>query len=301
MDHRELLFLRALRTTGVLDALVETAGSVESVATETPLTHEGAAFALETLTALGYLARVEDTYEPTNELLGFLTTTDIRSIGTLPAALDEVQNLVNLEETLQGLASTGTEDDDLLNALGAAAAANPDRVQAVATAIQNNTPQHSDVLLIEGAPGRLAVALAERGLAVTLADQPLAEEHSAGVLAGSDVQTIATDEWNDLPTTSLAVIAPGLRIESRPWKPLVSAAGTTVEAGGSVVVIERLHEADAADPLMGIQDMATLGRTIDRSVGAVETYLEENGLTVADTSPIADTDLLSVTAEKARD
>lgn len=301
MDHRELLFLRALRRTGALEALVETAGTAESLAAETPLTSEAAAFTIETLNDLGYLVRVEDTYEPTNDLLGILTTTDVRSIGTLPAALDEAENLVKLEETLQGVAASGDEERELINALGAAAASDPQRTRAVATTIRSRAPPNKDVLLIGGAPGRLAVELADRGLSVTLADEPLAIQQSAGVLAGSSVETIGTEEWSDVPETALVVVAPGLRAEPKPWKPLVSAAASTVETAGSVVVMERLHEADAADPLMHIQDMATLGRTVDRSIPGVQTYLKENGLTVTDTWEVADTDLVGVTAEKARD
>lgn len=301
MDHRELLFLRALRVTGVLDAVVETAGTADAVAADTPVTPEAAAFALETLRDLGYLARVQDTYEPTNELLGHLTTTDVRSIGTLPAALDEAENLVHLEDTLRGRDAPGIEEEDLIHALGATAATDHRRVRAVATAIRNAAPTHSDALLIAGAPGRLAVELADQGRSVTLADQPLAIRQSAGVLAGSDVETIPSDDWSGLPESSLVVIAPGLRTEPEPWQPLVTGGAMTVAPEGRVILVERLHEADTADPLTQIQDMATLGRTRERSIPAVRTYLSDVGLTLRDTWEIPDTHLVAVMAEKAGD
>jgi hypothetical protein len=301
MDHRELLFLRALRTTGVLDALVETAGTAEAVAAETALTPGAAAVALEILTDLDYLAHVEDTYEPTNELLGLLTTTDVRSIGTLPAALDEAENLVGLEQTLRGGDAPGIGDRHLVHALGAAAATDRGRIRAVATAIRRAAPPQREALLVGGAPGRLAVELADRGRSVTLADRPLAVRQSAGVLAGSDVETIGTDDWSGLPESPVVVIAPGVRTEPIPWRPLVAAGAEAVEPGGHVTVVERLHEAGAADPLVHVQDLATLGRTLDRSIPTMKTYLREEGLTVAEVSKIPDTQLVAVVAEKAGD
>lgn len=66
-DHRERLFLRALREVGVLEALVTSAGTAKEVTAEADITLPMARFSLETLSALGYLTRVDGTDEPTNE------------------------------------------------------------------------------------------------------------------------------------------------------------------------------------------------------------------------------------------
>lgn len=199
MDHRERFFLRALREVGALEALVTSAGTPEELAAETAVSEAMARFILETLSETGYLTRVDGTYEPTNALLGVLTTKDIRSIGTLPASLDDADRLTELSDRVTGTGGSLDDEQVLVNSLGAAAARDQATIRAVGTAILRDTPEVREVLVLNGAPGRLAVDLDERGVDVTLVDNPTAVDRSEGILVGTDVTPMPTTDWEDLP------------------------------------------------------------------------------------------------------
>ena len=101
MDYRELLLLRAARETGVLDALVSAADTPTEVADQAGVTERAAAATVGALVDLGFLEWVGGGVEPTNRMLGFVTKTDVRSIGSLPRELDVADALVDLPGTMR--------------------------------------------------------------------------------------------------------------------------------------------------------------------------------------------------------
>jgi hypothetical protein len=299
MDHRELLFLRALREIDVLSALVEVAETPADLAAETELSPDFAPTIVETLVDLGYLTRVDGSYEPTRELLGILTTTDVRSIGTLPASLDEADRLVGLGETLTG--SSPPPDADLTHSLGLAAGTDPARIRAIASSVVRVDPDAAGALILRGAPGRLAIELEEIGVATTVVDSPSAIEQSRGLLVGTDVSTVVTDEWRDLPEAPIVVAAPVLRPDIVDREPLLVAARDSLPPGGYFVLVERLHAPESSLPLARVADIATGGKAPSRSIPEVRETLAARGLTVASTETIPGTDLVAMTARPSRD
>lgn len=301
MDCRERLFLRALRSIGVLEALVESADTAEDLAAETPLEVSVAGSVLETLVDLGYLTTVDDRLEPTRALLGILTTTDVRSVGTLPASLDAVDRLVALDETLAGEPPPRADAAALVHELAATAAGDPRENEAVATLAIKAAPTADEVVVLGGAPGRLAVEFAERGYTVTLMDHPTAIDRSEAVLAGTSVTTVGTTEWAELPTAELVVTAPGLRAVPQPRAPLLAGTVDAVDPSGRAVLVDRFHEPGAGDPRQRVTDLATLGRAPDRSLPGLETELSALNLTIVATQEVSGTDLTGVTIEQSRD
>lgn len=120
MDYRSLLLLRAARETGVIDAVTTDAATAHEVAAPTGISERGAETIVDALESAGYLTFVEgEGYEPTNRVLGFLTKTDLRSIGQPPHLLDVADALVALPETMQRGDPPHLSDDFTVHELGA--------------------------------------------------------------------------------------------------------------------------------------------------------------------------------------
>jgi len=130
MDYRELLLLRAARETGVLDALVSSADTPAEVAETAGVTERAAELTVDALRAMGLLERVGDAVEPTNLMLGFITKTDVRSVGSLPHELDRVESLVALPETMRTGDPPEPRRDATRNRLGARAPPRTTRASA---------------------------------------------------------------------------------------------------------------------------------------------------------------------------
>lgn len=284
MDHRERQLLWAARETGALEALVTSADDPAALVADTDLTAAAAAVLVTALTERGYLERVGERYEPTDALLGVLTTTDVRSVGTLPATLDDTDRLAALPATLEGGDPPRRDESALVHDLGAAAT---DRAgaRAVAAVAREAAPAARRVLVLPGAPGRVAVALAaadnDAGAdpppAVTVADRPVALAAAEAVLAGTDVGTHPTGtppgEGGPLPEADLVVTPVGRRRLAPGSEALVAAADRAVTDGGTVVHVDRLGP--TTDPLDPPMDLATAGTVRTR---APKRLLEGTGL-----------------------
>ncbi len=192
LTTEELLLLWAARETGALAALTDDADDPTEVARAAGITERAAELVVEVLAERGFLARVDGAYEPTNRLLGFLASADLRSVGTLPDALETVDALASLPETM----TTGEppEGGDLTHRLGARAAIPEATVRAVVTAAVREAPDAGRVLDVGGAPGTFAREFAARGYAVTLADEADAVEAATPLLAPTPVETVALGE-----------------------------------------------------------------------------------------------------------
>lgn len=201
MDHRELLLLRAARETGVLDALVSEADTPDDVATEADVTERAARLTVDALLDMGMLEEVGDGVEPTNRMLGFITKTDVRSIGRLPSELDSVEALIALPETMRTGDPPSLGPDETQNELGARAAEDDASVRAAVTAAVREHPDAEDVLVVAGGPGQHAVEFARRGFDVTLLDtpesadviHPLIESERVDLVAGDPLEGIDGD------------------------------------------------------------------------------------------------------------
>ncbi|MCD2201864.1 hypothetical protein [Halobacterium sp. KA-6] len=198
MDYRELLLLRAARETGVLDALVSNAYTVDDVAREAGVTERAARVTVDALLDMGLLEDVEEGVEPTNRMLGFVTKTDVRSIGRLPHELDTVEALVDLPETMQTGAVPERPGNWTRNRLGARAAEDDASVRAAVTAAVREHPDADDVLVVADGPGQHAVEFARRGFDATLLDtqavvdavDPLLERERVDLVAGDPLEGV---------------------------------------------------------------------------------------------------------------
>ncbi|ESP87610.1 class I SAM-dependent methyltransferase [Candidatus Halobonum tyrrellensis] len=187
------LALWAARETGVLDVLVDRAGTPEEVVAETDVTPEAAAVMVEVLADLGLLTRVDGEYEPTNAALGLLAKRDVRSIGGVPHAIDDVDELVDLPTTMETGVPPERGDDWTANALGAHAATDEAFVRAAVTAAVRAAPDAERVVDLCGGSGVYAAEFAARGRAVTLVDsaeavdlvEPLYDDANVTVHAGT--------------------------------------------------------------------------------------------------------------------
>ena len=112
VDHstETLVLLWAIRELGVVDALVERAGTAAEISAETDLSPGDAERLLTVCSDLGFVHPVDGEYELTNRALGFLAKRDLRSIGALPHELDVIDGLIRLPDRLtDGSNGVGTE------------------------------------------------------------------------------------------------------------------------------------------------------------------------------------------------
>ncbi|SHG46826.1 class I SAM-dependent methyltransferase [Halobaculum gomorrense] len=171
-----LHLLWAARRTGTLEALLSSAGTPAEVAAETDLAEPQARRLVAALADLGFFEAVGDEYEPTNRALGLLAKRDVRSIGTVPHALDRLDELVGLPETLETGVPPERRDDWEANALGAHYATDDAVVRACVTAAIRADPDARSVVDVCGGSGVYAREFAARGVDATLVTSPTAAE-----------------------------------------------------------------------------------------------------------------------------
>lgn len=168
---RELAVLWAARRCGALDVLATSAGTPSDVAAETGIEETAAERLVAALHAEGFLAEMGEEYEPTNRLLGFLTKTDLRSIGRLPAELDAFERWMALPETMAG-EPTPKLPDAIRNELGSERAVADARVRSEVTTAVHAAPDGRAVVVVGDAAGLRSIEFAERGWDVTVQDTP---------------------------------------------------------------------------------------------------------------------------------
>ncbi|WP_435196766.1 methyltransferase [Natronomonas sp. EA1] len=276
--HRERRLLWAARDSGALDALLSTAGTPASVATETGLDERDAALLVDALAEQGFLERVGEEYEPTNRLLGFLTKTDLRSIGTLPQALDDFTRWAALPDTLRG-EPVPEPTHALRNRLGAMEDAPEAHVRAVVTEALRATPDAERITVLADGPGRHAREAAERGLAVTLVETPEIIGEIRPLLAPTPVEPVAGDPSGTVPDADLVIAVDVARRYDEPaLTRLLARAAGALGSEGAVVLVEPLRGETPGVALDAVEARARgeSGRTHTRA--AFERVFEAAGL-----------------------
>jgi SAM-dependent methyltransferase len=199
LDYREVLLMRAARKTGILDAVTTDAGTAEAVAAETGVTERAARITLQAMAEMGYLQQVDGEYEPTNEALGFVAKTDVRSIGRGPARLDFAERWIQLPETMRTGEPPEKPDNWTKNYMGAMAALDQTTVRSSVTAAVHRHPDAERVLDAGGGPGLFAKEFVRRGFDVTLVDRPEVVELDSQFLEHDPIELVEGDITEDLP------------------------------------------------------------------------------------------------------
>jgi SAM-dependent methyltransferase len=200
MDHRELMLLRAARETGVLDALATSADTPAEVAEATGVTERAARITVAALAEMGLLERVGEAYEPTNRMLGFLASADVRSVGSLPHRLDCLERWIALPETMRTGEPPDPPADWTTHFVGAMATVDEATVRASVTAAVHEHPDATRVLDVGGGPGSFAREFASRGFEVTLFDRPEVVERVRPHLSPEPVELVEGDALDGLPS-----------------------------------------------------------------------------------------------------
>jgi SAM-dependent methyltransferase len=189
----ELVLLWAARRSGVLDALLDSAGTPEAVAEAAGVTDHAAAVVVESLADLGFLREVSGEYEITNRALGFLAKRDVRSIGRLPHWLDLLDLWTDLPERMADGRAPATPAEWTRNRLGAHATTDEAAVRARVTAAVRRAPSAVRVVDLFGASGVHAREFAARGFETTLLDEAAVVDAVAPMLRHRDVRTVAVE------------------------------------------------------------------------------------------------------------
>jgi hypothetical protein len=275
VEWRELAVLWTARRCGALEALATEAGTADAVARAAGIDPKGADRLVAALEARGFLTRVDGEYEPTNRLLGFLTKTDLRSVGRLPAELDAFDRWVALPETLAG-AEPPEPDDALRNELGRERAADAARVRSEVTTAVHAAPDGDRVVVIGDGGGARAVEFAERGWSVTLCDTPGRIEAAEPLLARQQVTLRAGEAEDptggDLPPCDIVVGVGALgRYDPADARRIVTAAS---EAAPTAVFLDAFRGVTDGAALADIDRLAA-GRGAAHDAVAVRSWLAD--------------------------
>ncbi|NHN48256.1 methyltransferase domain-containing protein [Halostella sp. JP-L12] len=290
-----LALLWAARETGVLDALLTSAGDPADIAAETDTTERAVRATIDALATEGFLERVGESHEPTNRALGLLAKTDVRSIGRLPHALDRFDALASLPETMRTGDPPDRSDDWTRNRLGAVAATDESTVRACVTAAVRERPAADRVLDVGGAPGTYAKEFVARGFDVTLVDRSEAVEVSRPFLAHEPVDLVTDDE--PLPEADLAFVpAADRRRPADGTRDLIDRLSDALAPDGTVVVVDRLADRSPGATADAIAALAT-GESGPRSAAAYREWLDA-GFESVDVRDVPGTDRQAVTGSK---
>ncbi|MWV65890.1 SAM-dependent methyltransferase [Halorubrum sp. JWXQ-INN 858] len=315
-----LALLWAVRETGSMEALSRGVGTPAALAAETELTPDAATAVVHALADLGLLDRVGDRYEVTNRALGFLATRDLRSIGSLPAALDAFDDLVALPRTLTAdapdrdpesgssvvdddlSAATGPPVDDvrLRNRLGAALATDSATVRARVTAAVRAAPSADRVLAIGDGSGVHAREFQARGIEATVLDGAAAIEAARPLLESAGVDATARPLTCAEPTPLAFGVSLLTSMEPAEARETVAAVAGRLERDGTLVLVEPLRnrlDAEAAVAVDVRRLAAGAGRC--RSEDDLRSWFDAAGLS-ADVVPIPGVEAAAVVGRLER-
>jgi SAM-dependent methyltransferase len=283
LDTDALFLLWAARRTGVLDALTSHAGTVADVVDATSVNERAARVTVRTLADLGFLERVDGgtdralsgpradddseaadaEYEITNRALGFLAKRDVRSIGRLPHALDELERLAALPETMATGAPPEPSPDHLRNRLGAHYATDEAVVRACVTAAVHAAPDAERVLDVAGGSGVYAAEFARRGYETTLVDdadvvavvEPLLSKRDVALAAGGPADLpVAADGPEDVDLVFAADVTH--RLSPSANRAFLDAARDALSPGGALVLTDAVRGRSTAAARVAVNALA---------------------------------------------
>ncbi|SFF86324.1 hypothetical protein SAMN04488063_0568 [Halopelagius inordinatus] len=261
-DVEELLLLWAARRSGLLEAILDTAGTPREAAAEAGVTEEAAVVVVESLADLGFVRDVVyeqrssarqtqsgdgGEYEITNRALGFLAKRDVRSIGRLPHALDLLDCWTALPETMATGDAPDLPADWTRNRLGAHAATEDAVVRARVTAAVRERPDAERVVDLLGASGAYATEFAARGFETTLVDDDACVDAVEQMVRHRGVRTVAAEvpeEFGlDDEAFGLAFAADATSaLDPAENRALCAAAFDALESGGVFVIVDALRD-----------------------------------------------------------
>lgn len=298
-ETRELLLLWAARENGILYSLATSAGTPAEVAAETGLTDHAAETLTDALAAQGFVEQVGDEYEPTNRLLGFLTKTDLRSIGRLPHALDTLDAWISLPETARTGDPPAPGEHATRNALGAAWGRDDATVRAAVTAAVRAAPDADSVAVLRDGPGRHAREFAARGFEATVVDTPERAAATEPLVRPTEVRLETEGYLDSIPNVSLVVAVDLTRHhspeENRAW---LRAAAAVVPDDGAVVAVEPLRDHTADADLLAVEGLATGGHG-PYEEATVREWVADAGL-VPELEPVPGTDRVAVVGRRVQ-
>jgi precorrin-6B methylase 2 len=302
MDYRELLLLRAARETGMLDALASSADTPEAVAAETGVTERAAEVTVRALAEMGLVEQVGDAWEPTNRMLGFVATRDVRSVGSLPHRLDCLDGWIALPETMRTGEPPERPDDWTRHHAGSLASLDDATVRACVTAAVREHPDADRVLDVAGGPGAFAREFARRGRDVTVFEQPEMAAEARRNLAAEPVSVVAGDARRALSQGfDLAFVARTLQaLGPDDGRAILDRVADALDPGGTVVVVELLRARSAGAAAFAAHMLALTEAGDVYSEGTLREWLEDAGFADVRTAAIPGTDLFAVAGDRPR-
>lgn len=290
LDAETLLTLRAARETGLLEAYLREAGTPAAAADVAGVTERAARLTARVLADAGLFRLVDDRYQPTNRALGLLATRDARSIGTLPARLDEVDALARLPETMATGVAPRTSTASLINRVGAREATDAALVRAAVTAAIRAAPDAESVVELCGGAGTYAAEFVARGKWVTVHDEAAVVDQFGALHESRNLESVAGSLAELDRSFDLVFWADGpSRVDTPEGVSILTTAAGLLADHGRIVLVDAFDTTTA-----DVRALAT-GHGGGYTADTVCEWCHEAGLS-ADDEPIPGTDRRAVVA-----
>lgn len=301
MHYQELLLLRAARKTGVLEAVGAGAGTPAVVAAETGVTERAARIVLEAMAEQGYLANDENGYELTDETLGFVDKTDVRSMGSAPFRIDCGENWIRLPETMRTEEAPERSDDWTVDYVGSMADTDPTIVRSTVTAAVHRKPDAERVLDAGGGSGIFSEEFAGRGFDVTLFEKPEVAELDLDL--PDSVELVGGDLTEELPDGFDLVFGSRLAHNLSPEenRRVLANAYDALEPGGAVVLTDYLRDHFEGAALFGAHIFAQTGSGETYPEAKFEDWFREAGFEDFEVRDVPGTHQQAITGYRPRD
>ncbi len=298
LDTPALALLWAARETGLLTALIDEPGDAAAAAEAAGVGERAARIVADALVDLGFLRRVGDGIEPANRSLGLLTTRDLRSVGTVPAALDRFAAYAELPRTIESGVPPVDPEERVRHRLGAAEARDDATVEAAVDAALAANPDAERALVVADGPGRHARELADRGVDTTLLDGPAVIEAVEPLLDSTHVALRSGSLVEVDVTFDLVLSVDGAWQQSADENRFtLLAAANALAPGGAAVLVEPLRDRSAAAVEVAAAALATgSGEPYDEAT--VREWFTDAGLEGIETIEVPDTPYQAVTGRR---
>lgn len=299
LDTPALALLWAARETGLLTALIDEPGDAAAAAEAAGVGERAARIVADALVDLGFLRRVGDGIEPANRSLGLLTTRDLRSVGTVPAALDRFAAYAELPRTIESGVPPVDPEERVRHRLGAAEARDDATVEAAVDAALAASPDAERALVVADGPGRHARELADRGVDTTLLDGPAVIEAVEPLLDSAHVALRSGSLVEVDVTFDLVLSVDGAWQQSADENRFtLLAAANALSPGGAAVLVEPLRDRSAAAVEVAAAALATgSGEPYDEAT--VREWFTDAGLAGIETIEVPDTPYQAVTGRRS--
>ncbi|MFB6254441.1 MAG: hypothetical protein ABEI06_07520 [Halobacteriaceae archaeon] len=284
------------REVGILDKIVYETDTIAELQASTDINPVFIKELVTLLEKMGFVEHIDGTYEPTNQLLGFITKTDIRSIGNLPYSLDIIHAINTFPECVKH--GKSFEKPSLPNILGAIEAIDNDILLTAIYHILEHKKSEGPIVLFSEGGGTFANRIHHYGQDVVMLVEEEQKQYCKRFLDPTSVDIVQIDSPNtNMPFQDMefVVITTPLCGKSKStWQTIFSEIGSALTSNGIVVILEPVSESISTQTR--IERLVTSGEQRIFSLDEFQEWLSSAGFRNVEVQQVDDTEYHTIKA-----